>query len=228
MKWTTSTRWGLAAAALCCGLIVIALAELAPQERSGGGWVPFVATRIATNYDLSGGQRKLVSERVGPYARDANGSIYYRAVVIFGSGYGGLGEAPAATLQDRTTGITYRIDYAAHEAIIGSRPPAGDAWIPPSPPTAKSWAAEHRASLYRGTKALDGIEIEGFRGRPSARGLTGEFWNAPALNYAAVVSKIVDGARHAELDVALENIQVGVSDPALFRVPAGFKILEHQ
>ncbi|MGH9351345.1 MAG: hypothetical protein ACRD2G_04165 [Terriglobia bacterium] len=220
MKFTTSMRWGVVAAVLCCGLI--GLAELVPQGESGGGWIPFVATRTATSYDLSGGQRKLASESVGPYARASGGSLYYRAVVVFGRR---LGEATPATLQDRTTGFTYGIDDTARRAVIKSQPPPGAFWTPPSPPTEESWAADHPQDLYLGTKTVGGIELQGWRLYPSRDGtLTGEAWYAPSLNYVPVLTKMIDSQKQAELDVALGNIQLETPDPKLFQVPVGFTV----
>lgn len=221
MQRTGSVRVG-EIIAIVCG--VAALSAGSARGQTQCGWVPFVATQTVTVYNISGGKRVVENQRIGPYVRDACGSIYNRTVFVSGSAAGQTGPA---VIQNRETGATYQINYAAKQATIVTQPAPGVTWSPPLPPTSAAFRANLSSNPYLGTKVVNGVECEGWQFLPSAGGmLTGEAWRAPSLNYADVLMTLIDKGKHAEFDFALENIQVGQApDPRLFRVPAGFGIV---
>jgi hypothetical protein len=134
-----------------------------------------------------------------------------------------VGRAPVGVLQDSRAGVDYEIDYAARRALMRRRLPAGEAWTPPSPPTAESWAAHHLPELYLGKKVVNGIECEGWR---NSGAVGGEQWIAPSLNYSYVLITILQTGKHFEHDFSLQDIQVGeIPDPKLFKVPSNFTVV---
>lgn len=221
MKLKMPARLALPALALGLGLITLAPLAVAAQ---GGGWVPFVALKVQQEYNLAGGKRVLLpwSERTGIYARDANGSIYSRTMLVFGPH---AGEASPAVVQDRKTGFTYKIDYTEHQAVIVSQPPSGPPGKPLLAPTDASFHLRLSPDLFVGNKVVNGVKCEGWRTAPGSP-MTGVVWHAPSLNYAGVLYKLVDSRMHVELDISLQDIQVGQApDPRLFQVPAGFTVV---
>jgi hypothetical protein len=53
-------------------------------------------------------------------------------------------------------------------------------------------------------------------------------WVAPSLNYSMVESIILDYSKNVQIEVHLEDIQVGrqPDQPEIFRIPEGFQMVQ--
>lgn len=210
-------------ATVVCGLVGIGI-TWAGQANSG--WTPFTSIQVVTAYDTSGGKRKLIGEHTGVYMRNQDGSVYNQFVTVLGPP--GPGTIDPATLQDATTGITYRINYHSRTLTIVQRPAQGSPYHPLPPPTAQSFDAVRPHDLYLGAKIVNGVQLQGWKARQSADGiLGGEVWVDPSLNYTPVITKIVNSRDHLEVDSSLQNIRVGLpKDVDVFKVPSNFSVLK--
>ena len=181
-------------------------------------WVPFAAQRVTRTYGLStSGRGDIQSETRVFTARDKDGSLFiYDAANYDPSSR----EHHVGILEDAVTGKTFRIDYA-HQRVKVLGTPEPDELLPRRPPTAE---ANKPASpeLDLGSKTISGVRCIGWKvvaAGPNNPG--GEMWVAPSLNYSMVESTILDYSNNAQIEVHLEDIQVGrQSDhPELFRLP---------
>jgi hypothetical protein len=187
------------------------------------GWVPVVAKKAQRFYKLSSGGTTLLSEELGIFLRNSDGSTYTRAIPVGGTATTWNAEA---TLEDARDGKTYAIDYQHRRATVIQRPEPGTV-LPLNPPTGEDYQARS-PDLSLGSKIIGGVECVGWkvveRG-PHNPG--GEIWVAPSLSYLIVESKIVDKGHDAFIDMVLEDIHGGKEpDPQFFHIPEGFKVVE--
>lgn len=192
-------------------------------QQDTSAWVPFTAQRITRMYGLStSGRGDIISETRVFTARSKDGSLFI---------YDAPNYNPSSTehhigmLEDAVTGKTFRIDYD-HERVRVLGTPDPDELLPRRPPTAE---VNKPASpeLDLGSKMISGVRCIGWKvvaAGPNNPG--GEMWVAPSLNYSMVESIILDYSNNVQIEVHLEDIQVGrePDHPELFRIPEGYQL----
>jgi hypothetical protein len=181
-----------------------------------------VAQKVTRRYGLStSGRGDIQSETRVFTARGKDGSLFiYDAANYDPSSR----EHHVGILEDAVTGKAFQIDYD-HKRVTVLGEPDPDELLPRRPPTAE---VQKPASpeLALGSKMISGVRCIGWKvvaGGPNNPG--GEMWVAPSLNYTMVESTILDYADNVQIEVHLEDIQVGrqPDHPELFRIPEGYQ-----
>lgn len=188
----------------------------AVQSAQPEAWIPLAAKQTEKVYQVSGGEKALISEKTGNYFRNRAGSIYQRSLTVVGQ------PQSTAHLQDVLSGKVYEINYDSKTVKVL----AEGVIAPRRPHTADEFRQHQALNRWLGKKILSGVECEIYKIRPSDDGKTeGEMWVAPALNFLPVQHKILDHEGNVEILVILQEIHAGVDpDPSLFKVPDGFTV----
>jgi len=203
-------------------LLILTCPSSTYSQQDTSVWVPFTAQRVIRRYSLStSGRGEIQSETRAFTARNKDGSLFV---------YDAPNYNPSSTkhhmgmLEDAATGKTFRIDYD-HERVRVLGTPDPDELLPRRPPTAE---VNKPASpeLDLGSKMIGGVRCIGWKvvaGGPNYPG--GEMWVAPSLNYSMVESIILDYSNNVQIEVHLEDIQVGrqPDHPEIFRIPEGYQ-----
>jgi len=204
-------------------LLILTCPSSTYSQQDHDAWMPFTAQKVTRTYGLStSGRGDIQGETRVFTARGKDGSLFiYDAANYDPSSR----EHHVGILEDAVTGKTFRINYA-HQSVrvlqtpepnkpLPLRPPTGEEYKPPSP------------ELSLGSKMISGVQCIGWKvvaGGPNNPG--GEMWVAPSLNYSIVESIILDYSNNVQIEVCLEDIQIGrePDHPELFRLPDWYRL----
>lgn len=214
--------------------------------------MPYSAERIVehTQTLADGTHIKQIVQRVKLY-RDSEGRTRRETIPTLPNG--ATPRTVFVIISDPVAGYRYILNAGAHTArrmrwppgnILPPRPAAGSEWFTksghvvkapatsaPAQPSARPHLTMSRERL--GPQEIDGVTAQGWRitttypvgyfGNDGPVTTTSETWTSPELGMV-VLSKTSD-PRYGEQTSKLTNISLEEPDPALFQVPADYKIV---
>jgi len=162
----------------------------------------------------------------GRYVRDREGRVRQEDWVEIGAGK--RRERYRVVIADQTVGISYELQadqkLAVSAPIPKRRKPGERAKQPPVPLPAGVKAPRHE---FLGVREIEGFECRGSRMYLPREDAYMETWWCPEIGYPAEMTvKEPTGIVHVK---RWYNFQLGIEpDPALFRVPEGFTIVDRR
>ena len=188
-------------------------------------WVSFTA-KVVQNYETKVSPTEATRvELRGVFARNGNGSEYSRLTQTKDVNFIPVGPTvDFADVYDRQKRSAYIIDFQHKTIQKGAFIRPG---VTTEPITRLQFDAARKGETPLGRQTISGVDCEGFRvPAPKFKKQDDETWYAPSLNFVVVRS-----THHSEkrqlVTTQFEDIRVGVEpDPAIFRLPDGFKVVQ--
>lgn len=216
--------------------------DFASIEMLGGGRVvkglPYTADAVIDSTQTLRDGTSISHKSTTAVARDGEGRLRReRTLDAIGPFMAAEGARTLIVIDDPILGSHFVFDVEKKTArkIRNPGPPPGEGHPPGNLYDQRGEFAEGKVESI-GTKSIDGIEAEGTRstitipvgkiGNDRAIEIVSERWYSPSLQ-AVLISKHSD-PRMGDTVYRLTNIKRAEPDPALFRVPADYKILEGQ
>ncbi len=179
---------------------------------------------------------RIVHKTTGFVARDSAGRTRReQSIAAIGPLFGRAGSPRIVAVLDPVAGVAYFLDdttRTAHKRPLRDR--NGPPMIPPPfEGTFRPAAPEHTEETPIGTKIQSGVRVEGVRrtittpagaiGNEKAIVTVTERWYSPDLQ--VLVSTVQQDPRIGEIRYRLTDLAVTEPDPALFSIPAEYKVI---
>jgi hypothetical protein len=205
------------------------VAQTPPAAEPPSRWVPFTAKMFETHStwrrgtEVGGGHYEVV-QVAGEYARNGSGATYERWLSALSPT---VNLPNIAVLTDRPARAKWEIDYKLKNVRRSDLELKGHPELAAFPMTWQIFLKRHAKDTPLGHKTVSGVECVEYRIHDPETRLKmyrAEVCFAPSLNFLAIkYHRMYPEGR--DVTVRLENIQLGVPDPDLFHIPAGFSRL---